>query len=224
MAQITIATYVEDTAEATTPEFIKAIIPRIFAVILSRGNNYIENIEIVSIFNFIPDENVEDGTGWFINIYEKTRGYNFLIIHRDADYRDESRALRYHFEPFFNYLSEESLLEVGVVPLIPIRMIESWLCVDWNVFRDITYCKAGRDYGLFPNNPARVQTINDPKLKLNDFLRRCSRTRRGREVKLSKIFAPLGAKIDIQRLSRVPSFARFAGRLESELRVMHLIN
>lgn len=93
---------------------------------------------------------------------------DLILCHRDAE------AIA--FEDRLAEIANASVfhpIPVEVVPLVPIRMLESWLLVDEPAIR----CAANNRNGQVPINlpaPDRIERLPDPKARLFDILKTAS--------------------------------------------------
>ncbi len=157
----------------------------------------------------------------------KASKYHLLIIHCDADHPTPEKALRERFRPGYELVQKTSEhLCKSLVPIIPVQMTEAWmLAADHDLLREVigTSIRA-RDLGLV-NRVRQVESDPDPKQTLKQIMHRAyaERSRRHREVDLSSLYAPLGRRISLDRLSNVPSYKRFVDDLTATLRTFNLI-
>ena len=93
---------------------------------------------------------------------------DLILCHRDAeaaglDFRRNEVTTASALKP----------LPVDVVPMVPVRMLESWLLVDESAIR----CAANNKNGNIPldlPNPSRIEKLPDPKARLFDALNTAS--------------------------------------------------
>ena len=114
----------------------------------------------------------------------------------------------------------------SLVPIIPVRMTEAWmLAADHDLLRKVirTSIRA-QDLGLI-NRVRQVESDPDPKQTLKQIMQRAytERSHHHREVDLSPLYAPLGQRISLDRLSNVPSYQQFVDDLTATLRTLNLI-
>ena len=132
-----------------------------------------------------------------------------LFVHRDAEREEPERRIQ--------KIAQACLgMNVGVtpVPVIPVRMSESWLLCDETAIRKA----AGNPNGEQPLNLPRLRDIEglpDPKNTLHAVLR-CASGLSGRRLKAFLPRARLVANYitDFSMLRRLPAFQR----LETDLR------
>ncbi|NNJ12764.1 DUF4276 family protein [Chloroflexales bacterium ZM16-3] len=177
---------------------------------------------------FPPDIATQaEGILW---LAQQFAGSQALAIHMDADAPSVERAMRERYTP--GLLLVEAARAAGtdvcrhLIPLIPVRMLESWMLAD-----GLTLCAIiGTDedtqsLGL-PAVPHQVERIPEPKRVLAEAVRQAFGTNRRRQRRahdLSQIHESLGRRIRLHQLRRVPSFLTFEAALASAFVELRLI-
>ena len=83
--------------------------------------------------------------------------FDLLFVHRDADAAGHEERTREIVDALAN-----AALDVGQVPIVPVRTTEAWVLLDEAAIRRV----AGKPRGRQPLNlprPARVESLADPK-------------------------------------------------------------
>ena len=160
---------------------------------------------------------------------QAAHGHHLLLVHADADARTFKTAWSERIEPGLFEIREAHKRGTPVcdriVPVIPIRMTESWMLADPDALVAVIGTSVSPRELSLPNKPSQVETIAHPKTKLQEVLNVAvggsSRRRRAREI--GRIYEPLARGIDIERLARVPAFRKFQKDLTQALRELHFI-
>lgn len=212
---ITILITTEDSSEYTTYPFLAELVPRLVTdlIISEECKPYFE-------INHIERGNYASGS--FVEAVEllirENTGYSIIIIHQDAEGATQDAVVKNKFDPLLASLSDRG--NNDLVKVIPVRMIEAWLCVDFEAFTEVSYIKGERDETVFPNTPAGAERIHNPKAELRRYIRENSIARRGRKIQLNTLYEPLGSKISIDELKRVPAFREFREDLRNALNAL----
>ena len=109
-----------------------------------------------------------------------------------------------------------------LTPLIAVRMIEGWILADKQLFKaEINTSMSDSDLGI-ARDP---ETISDPKRIISDAIRISSigQPKRRKELSIADLYAPIGAKISLDALNRLPSYRKFRACVEDTFRELHYI-
>jgi hypothetical protein len=143
----------------------------------------------------------------------EAHGYGLLVFHLDADAPDTKRARAERFDPAYAYTvqhRDEVIREI--VPVIPVRITEAWMLVDFDAFREITRTKASQQDAKFPGKPHEVESVQNPKSVIQQAVNQAATSRRKR-ILLKDIYAPLAEQIDLAELEKVPAYRSFRDEL-----------
>ena len=160
---------------------------------------------------------------------QAAHGHHLLLVHADADARSCESAWAERIEPGLMEVqgAHKSGIQVcdKIVPVIPIRMTESWMLADPEVLLNVIGTSVSPRNLSLPNKPPQVETIAHPKRKLQEVLNFAvgGRSRRRRTRDIGRLYEPLARGIDLERLSRVPAFCQFQTDLTQALRELHFI-
>jgi len=158
---------------------------------------------------------------------EQFTTYPVLVVHCDADYHNNEKALHDRYFPGYELVQQaEEFICKTLVPIIPVRMIESWmLAADHDVLRDVlqTDMKA-QDLGLV-SKVKQIESEPKPKEKLDQIIQRArgDRSRRRYQISRKDLYEPLGRRISLERLNDVPSYKQFVKDLTLALKNLKLI-
>lgn len=138
-------------------------------------------------------------------IEKENPGLSLFFVHMDADGRNAARVLAEKWHPWL----EECKEPCRWIPVVPVRMLESWLLADARALSD-TFLISELEIekitaGVNPEN------IADPKGKLEE-IKRAGKQRRpsGREETIAQ-------RTRFSELEKLPSFQAFARDVEERL-------
>lgn len=153
-----------------------------------------------------------------MQVAKETHGYGFAVVHMDADAPDTTRAYAERFLPGYVAIQEsEAEVNQDIVPVIPVRMTEAWMLVDFDAFREtIGTSKTGEELG-FPPHPRQVESIQAPKDVFETAVRHARPNRRRQTPAPEDVYTSLAARVDLGRLERVPAYAEFKNNVETLL-------
>jgi len=211
-------------SEGTTDtRFLFSVVERtIDELILKFGGKVEINIEELKkdsgkkFVNQIVDANLAHQKENFINI---------LLVHSDADYKDDSKVLNEKFIPLFeNIKLNDELMCKEIVPVIPIYMIESWMLADIDLFLyEISTNKTKSELGL-NGNP---ETFTNPKNKIKEALHIINQEKpkkRRKDLQINDLYQIIGQKIEIDKLINLNSFDKFYKQVSESLQKLNYIN
>lgn len=209
MKNLTIAFYAEGP---TDYRFLPIIIQRTAEKLLCENNCGDTSVLMpISFEKSFGDTSAEK----ILNIAKNTTGFDLLIVHLDADGRDLNLARQNRFEPGRN-LVEDQLQQTSpsLIPIIPIKNIESWMLCDYAAFKISVGTKlSARELGI-PSHPHEVESITDPKQTFQNAVRKAIRKRRKRgNINTASYYEPLGREIELSKLESVPSYVSFKDEL-----------
>ena len=156
-----------------------------------------------------------------LEVARRGDGYSLVIFHLDADARTTEQALRDRFAPGYR-LVELSVEDVNqdIVPVIPVRMTEAWMLVDFEAFRQtVGTQKTGDELG-FPRRPRQVEAIPEPKVVFENAIKN-SRPGRRRNIPPDDVYIPLAARVRLDLLEQVPAYQEFKQHLLTTLHALH---
>jgi len=160
-------------------------------------------------------------------IAAEASGAVLLIFHLDSDFPSFERSFEERFRPGYEQLRNEAQhfpekYNLNIVPVIPIRMIDAWLLVDFNAFQRTI----GTDYSAkelnFPIKPQDVEGIADPKAIFEQAVKTCSR-RRKKSIWPEELWPRLAALIDLRRLAQVSAYVKFSNHLTDTLHLLKYV-
>lgn len=157
-----------------------------------------------------------------LRVAEETSGYGLVVFHLDADAPSTENAYRERFEPGYRaVLESEHAANTDIVPIIPVRMTEAWMLVDFQAFRGTVGTRLSAEELGFEQRAEQVERIQNPKAVFEHAVRR-SRPRR--RIPLHEIYEPLARRTNLERLLGVPAYQEFVNRLSEKLRELPFID
>ena len=221
---MTIQLFIGIYTEGTTDErFLESIVHRSFIELAVDECKPDLDIEVMTIaikrngLNFT--EQVLEASKSGIENY----GISILCVHKDADDRDSHRA----FTEINGAFSE--LQKLGdeycklITPIVPVQMIEAWMLADKTLLkREIGTNKTDNELGI-NRNP---EWIADPKNVISDAIRIARATlpkRRRRDLDISELYLPIGQKVELIELKKLPSFQEFYNSIRETYRRLHFM-
>jgi hypothetical protein len=142
---------------------------------------------------------------------------NLLFIHADGD-NDADRARDERVAPCVARIEDEQFTaRFAIVPVIPVRMTESWALADVAALQSTlgTTCSAN-DLGLPDHVLSSIESQADPKALLRVVMQR-SGAQRGLRREPS-IPTGLADRTDLANLRKLTSYAHFEDNIEKGLR------
>jgi hypothetical protein len=147
------------------------------------------------------------------------RHLDVLVVHTDADRRTRDRALRERVEPGMALVQElraggEALCGT-LVPVVPVRMVEAWMCADVEGLLAALPVERAVAAELLPAASAEVERLADPKDVLRRLVERSALRARRRRAGVPQ--ERLGTAICLEVLDQVPAYAAFRDDLRRAL-------
>lgn len=205
----------------TDERFLLSIIKRTFENVVFQ---YTTNIEILDVQTIkVPNKAFIEYA--YDSALEGTKSFGILIfcLHTDSDSNSDSDAFKSKINPAIeNINSKEGDICKTVVPIVPIRMIESWMLADSECFKsEIGTNKSYRDLGI-TQNPER---ITDPKGKITEAIRIAFEDKPSRRSKpdISELYLPIGQKCNLTKLENLHSYLKFKEAVKSSLERINYI-
>lgn len=201
-------------------EFLMPVIERILQELLPQS--YIRAFD----FSSKTEENdSEQQIERMIRVAQQADGLDILIFHLDADAPDTSRAYQQRFRPGYDEVQRiANHVNKEVIPIIPVRMTEAWLLVDFPAFCDVIGTKEKAGVLGFPKHPDQVESIQDPKMTFRTAIDQAVRRRKNRKrIPEDEVFRPLAQKIDLGLLEQVPAYREFLEKLKGTLNRLHFL-
>ena len=151
----------------------------------------------------------------------KDFGMMVLAIHADADRETYDGRRRYNIDP-----AQEELDKQGddyckiLAPVIPVRMMEAWMLADKELLKsEIGTTKSDNDLRI-NRDP---ESIADPKAVIEEAIRiaQSDLPKRRQRLTISDLYAIIGDKIGLDRLSLLKSYLRFQEEVRNTYRTLN---
>lgn len=144
------------------------------------------------------------------------RGLNLLVVHLDADNRNETNAYEQRFRPGYEAVQKSSKALSHIIPVIPIRTSEAWMLADFKAFKEtVGTNKTAAELG-FPSNAKAVETL-DAKAVFEQAVRSARPNSKRRRVNIADVHQALSLRVSLTRMEDVPAYQRFVQRLKNGL-------
>jgi hypothetical protein len=169
------------------------------------------------------DVSVSSQVDKMARVAEETYGYGLVVFHLDADAPNTEKAYLERFEPGYDEIhrsAANSNLNTDLVPVIPVRMTDAWMLVDFEAFREVVGTRRSADELNFTRRPHQVESIQNPKAVFVDAVRKARPGRRG-VIRLDSVYRPLALRINLDKLRQVPAYQEFLDRLHDVPIVAH---
>lgn len=153
-------------------------------------------------------------------IVAQTPAPSLVFFHYDGTSRPEREAAK-NWEPMVAEWTK-SVREPILVPLVPVREMESWALADLDVINGLAGVDVARSDIFEAQHLTQVEKLSDPKRTLSEALRSGTRRRRrGRST--HDYLALIAEKCDLARLGTVPSFCVWRTETVSALKTSGFI-
>jgi hypothetical protein len=218
--QLFIGIYTEGT---TDDRFIESIIHRSFIELAVEECKPDLDIEVMTVkINRVGrslTEQILEASRSGIQNY----GISVLCVHKDADYKNDQRAV----ESINTALKElekqdENYCKI-ITPVVPVQMIEAWMLSDKLLLKqEIGTTKTDNELGIYRD----PETISDPKQAISEAIRvaRAELTKRKRKnLEISDLYQPIGQKIELKKLKRLPSYNKFYDSIREAYKTLNFI-
>jgi hypothetical protein len=156
-----------------------------------------------------------------IDAAEQAMGYHFLIIHLDADNSTLDRAYEERFMPGYVRIQTQENVNKHLIPVIPIRMTEAWMLVDFSAFQQVTKTKLSQNDLRFPRRAADAEKL-DAKVVFESAVRHCQPGRK-RKIPADEVYIPLSSIVSLDKLRELSAFQLFEADLQRILRTLHYL-
>jgi hypothetical protein len=210
------------TEGPTDIRFLESIIQRSFEAIAFECDGQVE---------ILPVQCIEKQEGDFVKTVKcyaqqaKERGIMVLCVHTDADSTTDTGTFNNKINPAFTAVenAQREHLCKNLVPIVPVRMTEAWMLSDKELLKaEIGTRKSHEDLGI--NRPPEVYA--DPKQAIKTAIRvaRQDQTRRRRrDLTVAELYSPIGQKISLTKLERLPSYQKFKEAVRDAFRKLNYL-
>ena len=172
----------------------------------------------------ILHSNADSFVNQVLDIALKSKGYNAMFIHTDADARNENEsAIPHKIHPALEELSRQNdEFCKYLVPVIPVFKVENWKLCDGDALREALGVPLNNEEMGININIQTLEQRSGSKEMLRDILKMAKQRSR---------FAPdaedidyvLAKQISLENLMRLTSFKAFVHRLKTTLISQNII-
>ncbi len=208
------------TEGSTDIRFLGNIIEKTFVELLFESNTEIEIHSPVPVFEKGPfQEKIQ-------RIAKKYNYFHVICVHCDSDSPTDAEVLNDKISPAFSLVADTEDCCQNMVAIIPVQMTEAWMLADIELLlNEINTTKSRNDLNL-PTRVRNVESISDPKERIEKALILAQRdvSRRRKKLKISDLYSPISQKVDIQSLELLPSYLRFKESVRESLVKLNYLN
>lgn len=149
-------------------------------------------------------------------------GLNVLCVHVDADASNDDDAFGHRITPAFSTVAASAGSACkNLVALVPIRMTEAWMLVDYEKLADELGTElTARQLGI----PLRPETVADPKFILEEAIRIALAPHPKRSIRIGELYQPLGQTIALELLRQQASYRKFEDAARESLRALNYLH
>ena len=211
------------TEGPTDVRFLESIIQRSFEGIAFECDGDIE---------ILPVQYIEKQSGRFIDIVKNYAhqahelGIMVLCIHADAERQDDSHSFSHKINPAFSatqHVTNEAVCK-NLVAIVPVQMSEAWMLSDKALLKaEIGTNKSDLDLGLHKEQ----ESYADPKEAIKIAIRIARETtakRRRYELTIGELYRPIGQKVPLEKLLKLPSYQKFQAAVRDAFRKMNYLH
>jgi len=197
------------TAEGTTDiRFLESVIQRSFENVAFECSGQVE---------VLPVQYVKKESGAFVDTVIKyarraqAQGIMALCIHADADDSTDVDTFNYKINPAFATVEKMREYPVckNLVAVVPVQMTEAWMLSDKELLKaEIGTEKSDIELGI----DRLPEVYDDPKHAIETAIRigwQNFPRRRRHKLTISELYAPIGQKIGLNTLEKLPSYQKF---------------
>lgn len=207
----------------TDIRFLKSVVTRTFHHIAYTECTYDLDIEVYPLdtskvgldFPEFAKQASRDGMSKY--------GIMTLAIHTDSDKDSYETRKQHKFVPAQQALDnlDEDCCKL-LTPVIPVRMIESWMLADTELLKDeMGTNKNDHDLGI-DRNP---ESIADPKSLIEQAIRIATedKPKRRQRLSIADLYSIIGDKIPLSALERLPSYKKFQDEVRATYNALNCL-
>jgi hypothetical protein len=212
MTYVSWALYVEGPTDRS---YLGVILPRLISYLLISANGPVATVpdNPVEVFG-IPKDKLDSIAEL---ICAGKEAFHLVFVHGDLGGRGISSTVDSRTCALCDKISERcDFQRERCILAVPNREIEAWTLADPLAIRAAFGFPADRDLPHIPTKPHHVESLPDPKVTRDDFLKAISAGRRRALARWP--YESIAQEQDIARLLSVPSFAVLADATKNALR------
>lgn len=213
-------------AEGVTDyRFLKDIIYRTFSHIIA--NECETDIEILDIFDIVVPKTSFKDTALAATLKGTSEyGISIMCIHADADNNSIDDILENKFSPLWESIKshpDHSCCKI-IVPIIPIKMTESWMMADKELLKKSINAKNIKDEELGLDK--KPEAYRDPKDAINKAISIAAnqnQRKRIRNLNIGSLYEEMGGLIALEALEALPSYMSFTNSIRGALKELNYL-
>lgn len=184
------------------------------------------SVEFNEEFIALDDPSHARGAARETRIVEAARqargAWRIVFVHTDGA-NDPSRSRTQLAQPALDLL-RQSCADDGIgVAVIPIKETEAWALVDGDALRQV-FCTVLDDERLGVPPLGTIETLQDPKARLNQVFLSTNPPARSRRAGTSPWLQSLGEQVSLERLRQLPGFQALEAELIGALRHLNILH
>ena len=204
--------------------FLEELLPRVFKEIVSRECTQDIDIFIHNIVVKKTDLNFSEFVVAASHEGMNNYGIMALAVHADADKftYEERRNNKIIPAQEALFAQEDSSCCKILLPIIPVKMTESWMLADKQLFKDEINTKlSDQDLGL----TRQPEVMANPKDVIKEAIRIATENlpKRRTKVSIEDLYSSIGSQISIKKLETLSSFLKFEDEIRNTLQLLHYL-
>lgn len=215
MRQLQYAFYSEGT---TDNRLLPAIINRSIVQMLSCYAN--QPVEVLEPYIIDPLPTSQEDP--MIQAAKLAFGYDFLIVHYDANHEMQHRVRIHQFDPTIEKIAQ---MQAGhcdkIIPIIPVYSSEAWMLADHRRLIENLGTKLSAEELNLPSF-YQIEEINNPRQLLITILDKVNQNHRNK-IELSELYLPLGNQINLRLPNSHDIFSHYLRKVLKELGLINTL-
>jgi len=199
----------------TDRAYLGVMLPRLISFLLANANGPIAVVpdNPVEVFG-IPKDSLDSTAE---RICMGSDAFHLMFVHGDLGGRGVASTVEYRTCALCEKINERCEFQLDrCILAIPNREIEAWTLADQSAIRAAFGFSVDRPLPHVPIKPHHVESLPDPKITRDEFLRAIAGGRRRHLARWP--YESIAQEQDISRLLSVPSFAALADGTRVALR------
>ncbi len=212
------------TEGPTDDRFLSSVILRTFVEV---GFECRQEVEVMEPIIYIEKSK---GDSFFQQIVGSSneafsKGVMAFCVHVDADSESDMIVVNTRINPLLSEIkfSNEYLCK-NIVPIIPVRMTESWMLADKKLLKEEIGTEMSDDELGINRAP---ENVADPKELISEAIRIARLAivkRRRRDLTISELYQPIGQKISLDMLEKLSSYSKFKEAVRDAYRNLNYLH
>lgn len=211
------------TEGKTDERFLRGVIQRSFEEVA---------FECTGPLEILPVQHIAHKGGVFSAVVKKYAeeadrlGVMVLCVHADAEAATDDDTFTNKINPAFSAIENIAGGSVckNLAAIVPVQMIEAWMLCDKSLLKaEIGTNKSDEDLVLHKD----PETYADPKKIIEDAIRIARQDltkRRRRNLTISELYLPIGQKVALMELEKLPSYRKFKEEIRQAFRKLNYLH